>query len=66
MTSSRDGETRTIRLLRLGADQVVEIPEDMELAASEVYVWQDGDRLVISPLPPEGPLPADTGGTEPR
>lgn len=65
MTRQR-GEGRTIKLRRLGTDQVVNIPKDFEFEASEVYLWQDGSRLCISPFPPEGPLPPDAEKTEPR
>ena len=64
--SRRRGEGRTIRLRRLGTDQVAHIPKDFEFEASEVYLWQDGNRLCISPFPPEGPLPPDANETEQR
>ena len=41
-------ETRTIKLLRLGADQVIEIPADMELPEGEATIVREGDRLIIA------------------
>jgi virulence-associated protein VagC len=64
--SRRKREGRTIKLRRLGTDQVVHVPKYFEFEASEVYLWQDGNRLCISPFPPEGPLQPDANAIEPR
>jgi virulence-associated protein VagC len=47
-------EQRTVRLRRIGGDQVIEIPEGWEFAAGRVEIVKDGDRLIISPVP-DGP-----------
>ena len=66
MSRETSGEGRIVKLLRLGTDQVVDIPEDLELPPGDAYVWRDGDLLVISPFPPREPLPSDTGDAETR
>ena len=66
MTRQKGDEGRVIKLRRLGTDQVVHIPEDMELPPGDAHVWQEGDRLMISPFPPQRPLLSDTGESEPH
>ena len=66
MSKSTEGEPRTIELLRIGADQVVQIPKDMEIAATEVYVWREGGQLVISALPAHERRQSETDEMGPR
>jgi virulence-associated protein VagC len=42
-------EPRIVKLLRLGPDQVIEIPADWELPEGRVVVDRNRDMLVISP-----------------
>jgi virulence-associated protein VagC len=42
-------EPRTAKLLRLGFDQIVEVPSDWEFPSGEVVIVKDGDRLIVTP-----------------
>ena len=42
-------EIRTVRLVRLGPDQIVEIPSDWEFPDGEVTIVKEGDRLIVAP-----------------
>lgn len=57
-------DSRVVHLFRNGRNQALRIPRDMELAATQVYVWRDGNRLVVEPLPATGLL-ATLKGLEP-
>ena len=41
---------RHARLFRNGRNQAVRIPRELELAADEVMIYQEGDRLVLIPV----------------
>lgn len=41
---------RHARLFRNGRNQAVRIPRDFELAAEEVVMYREEDRLIIQPL----------------
>jgi antitoxin VapB len=43
-------------LFRNGKSQAVRIPKAMEMAASEVLIYQDGSRLVLEPVFPKSRL----------
>lgn len=49
-------EERHVRVFRNGRNQAVRIPREFELAAKEVIMRREGDRLVIEPLPAPGLL----------
>ena len=49
-----EGERRTVRLSRDGADQVVRIPREFELAGESVVLVRDGDRLILEAVREEG------------
>jgi antitoxin VapB len=42
-------ETRTVKLFRNGADQVLSIPSEFELPGDTVVIRKHGDRLVVEP-----------------
>ena len=48
--AERESIPRTARLFRNGRNQAVRIPRDLEFAVDEVYVYRDGDRLVLEPV----------------
>lgn len=50
------GEKQTARLFRNGRNQAVRIPREFEMDADEVVVIQDGDRLILEPVPRPGLL----------
>ncbi len=41
---------RRARLFRNGRNQALRIPREFELAAEEVIIYQDDDRLVVEPV----------------
>lgn len=41
---------RHARLFRSGRNQAVRIPREFELAADEVMIYREGDRLVMVPV----------------
>lgn len=41
---------RHARLFRNGRNQAVRIPRDFELAADEVIIYREDDRLVVVPI----------------
>lgn len=41
-------ETRTVKVMRVGHDQIIEIPEDWEFPDGEVTISKSGDALVIT------------------
>lgn len=41
---------RHARLFRNGRNQAVRIPRELELAADEVLIYQEDDRLVLVPV----------------
>ena len=41
---------RHARLFRNGRNQAVRIPRELELAADEVMIYQEDDRLVLVPV----------------
>jgi antitoxin VapB len=43
-------------LFRNGKSQAVRIPKAMEIAASEVLIYQEGNRLVLDPVFPKSRL----------
>lgn len=42
---------RIVRLFRNGSNQLVPIPQDLELAGSEALIRKEGNRLIIEPIP---------------
>lgn len=40
---------RRIKLFRIGADQVLEIPPEFELPGDEAVIRKEGDRLILEP-----------------
>jgi antitoxin VapB len=42
---------RHVRLFRIGSNQAVRIPRDMELDADEAIVHREGNRLILEPVP---------------
>ena len=44
------GSVRHARLFRNGRNQAVRIPRELELAADEVMIYQEDDRLVLVPV----------------
>ncbi len=45
---------RHAALFRNGRNQAVRIPREFELEGTEVLVHKDGDRLILTPVPPNG------------
>lgn len=45
-------EVRRVRIFKNGRNQAVRIPKEFELAASEVTMIKEGQRLIIEPAPP--------------
>ncbi len=43
---------RRATLFTNGSNQAIRIPRDFELPGKEAPIYQDGDRLVIEPVPP--------------
>jgi len=43
-------EERRARLFRNGRNQALRIPRDFELPGDEVFIHQEGDRLVVRPV----------------
>lgn len=41
---------RIVRLLRIGRDQVLPIPEEMELPGEEARLRWEGSRLIVEPV----------------
>jgi virulence-associated protein VagC len=66
---SETSDTRTVRLLRLGPDQIIEVPVEWEMSCDEVTIVQDGERLVIAPRKgpsnPSGDQAIDQPSTSP-
>lgn len=48
---------RQVKLFRNGRNQAVRIPREFELPGEDALIHQDGDRLIIEPLP-QTPLTA--------
>ena len=44
------GSVRHARLFRNGRNQAVRIPRELELAADEVMIYREDDRLVLVPV----------------
>ena len=42
---------RHARLFRNGRNQALRIPREFELAADEVIIYREDDRLVVEPVP---------------
>jgi antitoxin VapB len=49
-------EQRHVSLFRNGRNQAVRIPREFELAGNETIMRQEGNRLIIEPLPIKHPL----------
>ncbi len=47
---------RHARLFRNGRNQAVRIPRELELAADEVMIYREDDRLVMVPVGRSSPL----------
>lgn len=47
---NRTTPVRHARLFRNGRNQAVRIPREFELAADEVIIFRDDDRLVLEPV----------------
>ena len=46
-----DRPARHARLFRNGRNQALRIPREFELAADEVIIYREDDRLVVEPVP---------------
>lgn len=55
---------RLVKLFRNGRNQAVRIPREFELAGDSAIMRQDGERLIIEPVPP-GSLLALLASLEP-
>ncbi len=42
---------RITRLFRIGEDQTILIPRELELPDGEALIYEEGDRLIIAPIP---------------
>jgi len=40
---------KTAKLFRTGGSQAVRLPKEFRLEGSEVYIFQEGDRIVLFP-----------------
>ncbi len=38
-----------VKLYRIGGEQAIDIPPDLELPGEEVIMYREGDRLIIEP-----------------
>jgi antitoxin VapB len=47
---------RTVRLFRNGRNQAVRIPREFEFEGNEAIMRQEGDMLIIEPVPTDGLL----------
>ncbi|HVA62208.1 MAG TPA: hypothetical protein VNF74_00680 [Terriglobales bacterium] len=43
---------RIVSLFRNGRNQAVRIPRELELPGREAFIYREGDRLILGPLPP--------------
>jgi antitoxin VapB len=43
--------TRTAKLFASGGSQAVRLPADFRFAGTEVFVYRDGERVVLAPKP---------------
>ncbi len=43
---------RYVRLFRNGVNQAIRIPREFELPGVEAILTQEGNRLILEPLPP--------------
>jgi antitoxin VapB len=46
--------TRTAKLFASGGSQAVRLPADFRFARKEVFVYRDGERVVLAPKPDRG------------
>jgi antitoxin VapB len=53
---SPDPAARTVRLVRKGRSQVVQIPREFELPGKDAVMRKENGRLVIEPVPPNNLL----------
>ena len=44
------GEPKRVNLSRIGGNQTVCIPVDMEMMGDEAIIYRDGDRLILEPV----------------
>lgn len=49
-TPDRPQPVHRARLFRNGRNQAVRIPRELELAAEEVVIYREDDRLVVEPV----------------
>ena len=49
-------DKRIVRLIRIGGDQVVEIPPEFEVPYSDAVIRKQGNRLIIEPAKDHNPL----------
>jgi len=47
---------RHVKLFRNGRNQAVRIPREFELPSDDAIIRKDGDRLILTPLPPQSLL----------
>ncbi len=52
--SERFASSRGVRLFRNNRNQAIRIPVDFELPGDEALISREGDRLIITPVPPKG------------
>lgn len=41
------------RLFKNGRSQAVRLPKSLRFDSEEVYLWRDGDRVILEPVPAE-------------
>ena len=42
---------RIVRLFRIGSNQAVHIPRDLELPGNQAILRKEGNRLIVEPMP---------------
>ena len=40
---------RHVKLFRIGRNQAVRIPQDMELPGEDAVIYREGDKLIVEP-----------------
>jgi antitoxin VapB len=51
MPPSDDTHKCRARLFTNGRSQAVRLPKPLRFDADEVYMWRDGDRVILEPVP---------------
>ena len=50
MPDSRDPRVKA-RLFNNGRSQAVRLPKNLRFDTEEVYIWKEGDRVILEPVP---------------